>query len=66
MSSSYINSPKTPREHLDNCRFQLENVQGWIGAAEDSVALIKARCLLRETELLIAALSRAAATKEAA
>jgi hypothetical protein len=57
MSSDYTPNPKTPREHLDNCRFQLENVQGWMTANDNEVARIKAECLVRAAVELVAALS---------
>lgn len=57
MSSSYINRPKTPREHLDNCQFQIANVEGWLGASDLQVARIKAECLLRDATALVQSLS---------
>lgn len=57
MSSEYTANPKTPREHLDNCRFQVENVQGWLTADDLAVARIKAECLVRSAVELVAALS---------
>lgn len=56
MSANYHPDPKTPREHCDNCAFQLANVQGWLGADDPACALIKAECLRDAVNELIASL----------
>ena len=50
----YIKDAKTPEDHLNNCLFQAQNVAGWL-TRDRECARIKAECLLREAELLLAA-----------
>ena len=56
---NYIPNARTPEEHLSNCQFQLRNVDGWLHfsstAAHRDNAHTKAKCLLCEVELLVAA-----------
>ena len=69
MSDHYIPNAHTPEEHASNCHFQLDNVQGWLKRGDREAAHIKATCLLRSAEALVAefeALARANAAKEAA
>lgn len=60
--STYNPNARTPEEHLTNCRFQLENVAGYLEMAADfkkpahrHAAAIKANCLLESAQLLVAA-----------
>jgi len=56
---AYIIDASTPEELASNCRFQLENVEGWIAQATRGragameVAAIKAECLLTAVQLLV-------------
>jgi hypothetical protein len=59
MSVFYINA-KTPKEHASNVRFQLENVEGWLGVEELECARIKAECLLNDAQKLVASLNQSA------
>jgi hypothetical protein len=53
---NYIPQARTPEEHLSNVLFQAANVKGWLSAQKTENATAKAECLLREAELLVAAL----------
>lgn len=48
-------SEKTP---IQQCRFQLENVEGWLSVNDNECALIKAKCLYSATKKLIEELSK--------
>jgi hypothetical protein len=52
----YIPDAHTPEEHANNCQFQLINVVGWLGLGDREAARIKATCLLRSAEALVAEL----------
>ena len=52
------NNPKaqTPEEHLANYRFQLENIEGYLSVPHARFsAKVKAECLLRSAQALVAA-----------
>lgn len=67
LRTGYISNPRTLEEHLHNCRFQLENIEGWLalganhpGKASAGVesAAVKANCLLSDVKALVEALHK--------
>lgn len=56
-SENYIQNATSPAEHLSNVVFQAANVNGWIGCAQTENAHVKAACLLRDAEALVASLA---------
>jgi hypothetical protein len=51
--SGFIENPITIKEHEQNVRFQLSNVNGWMSVKDYESALIKARCLVDALENLM-------------
>lgn len=59
--SRYLFAPQTVDDYIGNVRFQLDNVEGYVLIAGDrkevlTPARIKAECLLRAAEALLAKL----------
>ena len=65
MSESYILHAHTPEQHLSNCLFQAANVTGWL-TRDRECARIKAQCLVRDAESLLASLEAEARKSEEA
>lgn len=53
-SLNYIEKPKNTGDLVNNSKFQLNNVVGFIRAKDYDCALIKARWLVRALELVVA------------
>ena len=53
-ADKFNNQASTPAEHLSNCRFQLENIEGYLDFSP-GMAAAKAKCLLDAAGLLVAA-----------
>lgn len=52
--SGFIQNPVTIEDFANNAKFQLSNVNGWMGVNDYECALIKARCLVDDLENLMA------------
>lgn len=59
MSAGYIPQPKSIEEYFSNVQFQLDNVQGYLGAGLKENAHIKAQSLVEASAALELALRKA-------
>lgn len=51
--SKYKLTPETIEDFKNNVDFQSENLQGWLSIGSYESALIKARCLVEDLQLLV-------------